>query len=211
MQEPTLTVVSPCCYKDERQIQPFLKSAEKCGVPVRLYGLGQEDGDWISIKINKLTKCLEAIDSELILYTDAKDVIWLKGLDSVRKAYYAYESPIWLCSAEQYCYPCPGPMWFGKYLNAGGYMGNKAYILERLLWMRANSAELIDGDNSLQGNDQGWMQKAWSKGKIRLVLDSSSMIWTTTSGGNPPNLNACLLHLNGQTGDPEKWYREIYG
>ncbi|CDR33002.1 glycosyltransferase domain-containing protein [Criblamydia sequanensis] len=178
-------------------LQQLLLSAEKFGLKVEVLGMGlpyKKNGQ----KLSYMKMYLENIpDTDLVLFVDAYDVIFLANENVIKDKFYSFNSPF-VISAETNCFPFqelasayPESPTLFKYLNSGTYMGYAGYIKFLL------NEFIIEEDKS----DQGQLTKLFLRREHEITLDYYSELFMTLHGirGNQiklekdPKLVHCLL------------------
>lgn len=113
-----MIVVAPAFYSDIKKVHYLTESATHHGIPLKLYGLRQPYTDWITTHITELRQVLLSIDDDLVFFTDASDALFLGTEAEIVQLYRFFGSPPLLMSMER-----------DRQINAGGWMGQRGYIL----------------------------------------------------------------------------------
>lgn len=203
----TITVLAPAFYDNPEWSTRYLRiSAERHGVPIRWYGVGELYRGWIYVQIERLIEELERVDTSHVLYTDSSDVILLSNLDEIEDKYmFDYRNPEMLISVE------------ADGVNAGGWMGRTGDAIDTLKWL---ADWTFDGDD---GNPQTRWREAIADGEIDVERDVARHIFFVT--GSPygvadgrityhdPSIKElgyegigfrpCVLHFAGGYTDPK--------
>jgi hypothetical protein len=177
-----LKVISPTYYPNTDQVKYLLRSAMNNGIDLHAYGSGKQYTDWIQTHI---TDCLIELKSIArsathVLFTDASDVIFLKGDRDIVRRYNMLGHPPMLVSRE------PDGM------NAGGWMG-EVDVAIAILSHLATLAGITDG-----GNPQARWRHALRNRSIDVAWDCSNNIFSV----NQWPTDACLIHFAGGYSDP---------
>lgn len=217
--EPIPLHICTVASRPKPGLQQLLLSAEKFGLRVEVLGMGlpyKKNGQ----KLLYVRDYLENIpDTDLVLFVDAYDVIFLADENIIKDKFYSFNSPF-VISAETNCFPFPelasaypeSPTLF-KYLNSGTYMGYAGYIKFLL-----NEFPIEENKS-----DQGQLTKLFLRNSHEITLDYYSELFLTLHGlkGNhiklekEPKLVHCLvtgstppiIHGNGLG---KKLYQHIF-
>lgn len=182
----------------------------------KLYILGQEEDRHIGWQANgnfglkiKLVqdflKKEEVDDNDILLFTDAYDVIYGGNFDSIIERYFMFDKPV-IFGAETTCSPDPTMQSHYEYtnttfpyLNSGLYIG-KVNIIRKLI----NSYEYND-----KHDDQLYWTYTFLKNKHLIQLDYTNELFLNTYGIDIEDItvskqgiyyngkNPLFLHVNG--------------
>ena len=199
------------CGSDLDRMAQLNESASRNGVSVTnifeigsdVWGGGTMEGPGGGQKLNLLLRYITTnnlSDHDVILFTDAYDVLYLRELDEVLGRFLGFKHEV-IFSAEQYLWPNknlrfpPAPTKY-RYLNSGTFVG-RVGELKRML-----AVPLKDSDD-----DQLYMQVAYLTGRYDAVLDHEGYIFQchenslVTKEGNLVNpltgCYPCIYHANG--------------
>lgn len=223
-----VVVVTVATEKTEG-LKRFLRSAERYGIDVQVYGLDEDwkggdtrieqgGGQKIRILRRELEKYKDQKDT-IILFTDAYDVIWANGLDEVIDRFtFHYSSLRVLFGAEPFCWPkkelaieYPLVEFGKKYLNSGLFMGYAPEIY-RMLSLR----EVEDKEDDQLYFTMIYLDEQLRK-ELKMGLDSISRIFQNLNGvqedvklefddagrpsvlNTPYNTHPALIHGNGDS------------
>lgn len=164
-----------------------------------------------------------------VLFADAHDSIVLSGASDILDKYQRIGAPI-VISAEKTCwpdstlsahFPYPRPPFHHspwRFINAGGWMGERNYILRALKEMEVAYVDRWPGD------DQRCWQEWYLRDRGREVchVDAGCEIFQTMSSSGqtdfaPNGENQVthqipkILHFNGRTPNIGLWYRNLTG
>ena len=187
-----LTVLSATFYKNESLFAPMKDSCERMGLPLVMYGLGEGFPGFYEGKVVRLLEALRGVDTEYVLFCDARDTVILRDekaiVDAYKSAAKSTGSKIVFC-ADRKCFPYPELsgvfekigeghtastcLWKGAnvrrvFLNAGVFMSTRKYLvkcLNRLMSMYAPEQTDFPED------DQGWWCRAVAQGLVDISID----------------------------------------
>jgi hypothetical protein len=139
--------------------------------------IGFGDGQW-GFKLQYLLDfCKKKKPNDIVLYTDAWDVVIVNDCSTAIKVYKSFKKDI-VIGAEKLCMPHPWNFykfnWFSDtfpFLNAGVIMG-KANTIIKLIEKYWDKSENID--------DQLLWQKIYLENKDKIVLDTSAKLILNT-------------------------------
>jgi GR25 family glycosyltransferase involved in LPS biosynthesis len=171
-------------------------------------------------KINMLKEYLEDIpDTDVVLFTDAYDVIYGDTLDSILSRWNSMEARV-VFGAESTCWPDASlATEFSKdhgvyrYLNSGTFIGEVGEV-----------KKILDGEIKNNEDDQLFIQEKYLKGTFDIKLDYEQYIfqtfdervtWSGSQLYNPvTNCTGCIFHANGGEDAKhkmERLYKEGFG
>ncbi|GMT16808.1 hypothetical protein PFISCL1PPCAC_8105 [Pristionchus fissidentatus] len=175
-------------------LRRFLRSAERHGIDVKVFGLDDEwkggdtrieqgGGQKIRILRKELEKYKDKKDT-IILFTDAYDVIWTEGLDVVVDRFTDHFSHLRvLFGAEPFCWPkkelaieYPIVEFGNRYLNSGLFMGYAPEVY-RMLSLK----EVEDKDDDQLYFTMIYLDEQLRK-ELKMGLDSISRIFQNLNG-----------------------------
>ncbi len=213
--------------------RPLSLSAAACGVTVHGYGeeYDQFPTHYYQAKITDVIKYLETVDAKHVLYIDTRDSIFTRWSEAdALEALACYGAPM-LISAEKNCYPhsyladnYPVVTTPWKYVNSGGYLGERAFILDCL----KKVVEKIEGCWGIRiqdASDQGEWTAAYLNG-AGLALDVEcrlfqtmfmeedgdfSMVGHAFQNNFFPGSRPQILHFNGNATGIDRWLKDIHG
>ena len=152
-------------------------------------------------KLNELKKFMEPLpDHDVILFTDAFDVFFVRGLEDIIGRYLGFRKEI-VFSAEKSLWPdsslrFPPSHTKHRYLNSGTFIGRVGELKRMLRWDITDSCD-----------DQLYLQKMFLSGSFDAVLDVEAYIFqthdeaTVVKNGklyNPETrCHPCIYHGNG--------------
>jgi len=207
-------------------------SAQACGVTVHGYGDEQEGfpTHYYQAKITDMIRYLETVDSKYVLYVDTRDSMFTRwSEEDALEALKCYGAPM-LISAEKNCYPhsslaekYPVVTTPWKYVNAGGYIGERDFVLDGLRKIVTH----IEGTGTRiqDASDQGEWTWAYLDG-MGLALDTECRLFQTLfmeeSGDFSlddhrlvnqyfPGSSPQVLHFNGNATGIDRWLKDIHG
>ena len=182
-----LTIFGPAYYTDTERLKFFNQSAIHHRVKVHLYGFGKPFGTWIQTHIEDCLYELKWMTSDVAMFTDTSDVLWLTDATEIEDKYIAMGRPPLLIGAEH------------SGANGGGWIGERLEAIRIL--------EILAKDDS-SGDPQVRWRKAIEDGLVHVELDQRSWIFqimgedtleiksgrmrNTVTGSWP-----CLLHCAG--------------
>lgn len=122
----SITVLAPAFYPDPEWSTRYLRrSAERHGVPITWYGVGEPYRGWYDVQLVRLLAELRKVETSHVLYTDSSDAIILAGLDEIERVYMReLGNPELLISVEH-----------DGEVNAGGWMGQTQWAIDALDWL----------------------------------------------------------------------------
>ena len=186
-----MIVIAPCFYPSTDHISYFQRSAEKYAMPIIQYGLGEPFKDWIDTHITACLSVLKDIRQARshVLFTDAADVIFLKGVSEIWRRYLRLGHPPLLMSVEH-----------THLLNAGGWLAETDVAIAALSYLATDERS---------GDPQVRWRNAIAEGHIRATLDWGRNIFRVAGADDPASLAAadtCVLHFAG--GYPKRGKRD---
>lgn len=218
-------LVFTCDYSEPTvNLSLLRRSCELYDIPLATYGEGPYPGHSIA-KIRDAAKFLETRDEPFALFTDGADT-FVKDTAATILAKYQRVGSLILLSAEKNCwpdatiathYPIVDKRSPWRYINSGGWMGERRALIAALDYMSMEIEEY--------GNDD---QKLWTRwylyGRGRLVsgIDSGCNVFQTMASAashelSPDGSNAVthntpsVYHFNGRTQGIGNWYRMLTG
>ena len=155
----------------------FLETARRQGATPTVLGWRQPWRGW-GERLQWVARALAEVDSaELVLLTDAYDVLWVRPPAEVLAAYRTLGEPPLLLSAEVNCWPraewserFPATGTPYRYPNGGGWLGRVGHV--HALFQRYRLDEL-----AADGNDQEWWQHVFLAEPDAAQLDSEARIF----------------------------------
>lgn len=229
-------------YPNMHVLQYFQLSAKAQNIIPYYFTIGGYIYDgWFQIKIVHMLEALRSIKSKHVLYTDGNDSLFLGDADEIWRKYEDLGSPKMLVSASVNAlndtwmgndyyneaithYPDTGTPY--KYPHAGGFMGDRLYIISMF-------EKMLPYKEKWPGEDaQVWFE-GWRDGWFRPAIDSECNIFQCGGCGkalkhlkiiNHRYYNTetssypCILHDNGGYTDQvegklermKKHYEAIY-
>lgn len=181
----TLDIIAPCFYPhiEAEHLKYFVGSSMHHGLMPRMYGLGKQYKDWIDTHITECLTVLRGVDSTHVLFTDACDVVFLKGMSEIENRYQRLGCPPMLVSVEK------------TGMNAGGWIGKKNVAIAIL-------EHLSKAFYNFTGDPQERWREAIRQRQICVTQDDGNVIFQVASGGAEPLADTCLLHFAGGYTDP---------
>lgn len=224
---------TPCYYPDLSHISLLTGSAQRHGIHLQPYGLGQSYAPHgVVSHIEHLAQAIRASDTSYshVLMTDAYDSFFLAGEEEIAEKFLAMGSPV-VISAEKNCWPLtqlaplfPETRSPFRFPNAGGLMGERLPLLIALdrLMKDFNDPDL-DGQAC---NPQGRWGYGLAKGLVEAKIDSDCEIFQTMSNvdlahdldvdvlhsrvyNTATNRWPCVIHFNGRCSNDEPM-KEMY-
>ena len=214
------------CGSDPSKMEMLIDSSTRNSIPVNNiflpgdeWGGGTMEGPGGGQKLNLLRRYItnnNLPDHDVILFTDAYDVLYLRDLDTILGRFLGFKHEV-IFSAEQYLWPDssirfpPSPTKY-RFLNSGTFIG-RVGELRRML-----EQPLADCDD-----DQLYIQKAFLTGRYDAVLDREGYIFQcheeqlNVRDGNVYNpltgCFPCVYHANGgpeMKAKMEAVYRQVF-
>ena len=178
-------------------LDALLLSAKHFSLKSRVLGMGStipigHQTGGFGLKLQLLKQELELLPpEELVLFTDAYDVIVQQSLDSVeawlkanpKKVLFAAERTKWPLDMEELFYPAPLQFPY-PYLNSGLFSGSASAILSLLQVPFSNTTD-----------DQGYYSRQYLSGTSCIVLDHRAIYFQCMEGLSKDQL---ILHPNPQ-------------
>ena len=179
-------------------LEVFLADCARAGLQPEVLGYGQRWGGF-GQRLRRVTAALHGMAGP-VLFTDAFDVRIFGDVAGIRSRWEALGAPPWLCAAETNCWPqlhrakfypaCETPY---RYLNAGAWIGDAAYVRGLL---RDMDAELAPDD----ANDQEWLTELFLGCPGAIELDTDAALFQ------------CLFQAAGHLArDAEGWRNQLTG
>jgi len=208
-----IVVTAAYTTTDEHAI--LRESCNRKGLPFLAYGVGQPFPRFVEGKMKRLADELEHVEQEVVLYSDGFDSIVLAGAEEILKKWDAFNSGVVL-SAEKNCFPIEdlaakypqieGP-W--RFVNAGGFIGYRTYLIDALRYM----IRTYDDED-----DQARWSKAFIDGQLLATVDSTCQIFQTMGGAKDDDVEytnnrihntvhdsyPSVVHFNGRKDGIEK-------
>lgn len=185
-QKPTIHCIS-VSTKDNEGLQRLLNSAKANNVTIEILGLdmntdklGHSAKQKFGMKLRLPQEYLKKVaDNDLILFSDAWDVIYIDNLDNIYDKYLKFNKPV-VFGAELFAWPDSDKASeyvdtqneYFKYLNSGLYMGN-AKVLKQML-SNYKGGEDID--------DQRFWVDMYFKNRDKIVLDVKAELFLDAAG-----------------------------
>jgi len=210
------------CGNSEEKMKVYIESARRLGIPWRNILTREWQGSNMlgpggGQKINEIRDAIANLpDHDVVLFTDAFDVFFVRGLDEIIGRFLGYKSEI-VFSAESSLWPDPSLQFppchtTHRYLNSGTFIG-RVGELKRLF-----ADPIQDHDD-----DQLYIQQRFLTGRYDIKLDVESYLFQThelaahVKNGSLFNpLTACfpaIYHGNGGNAAKahfEELYRRLY-
>lgn len=149
LDRPQLTAVTVATHTDG-YLDVLRESCARGGVDLAVLGFGEKWGGWAWRAMRIAAHLRELPSDSLVLIVDAFDVALLAGHDEIVDRFREFGTPVVFGCAERARVDRPFlRMWYGQCrgqsLNAGGYMGEAAKLLELLeLYLDRYAAERDD-------------------------------------------------------------------
>jgi len=218
-------LIFTCDYDTPRiDLSLLRRSCELYDIELATYGTGIYPGHALA-KIRDAAKFLETREEPFVLFTDGADTFINGTSKSILEKYQQVGSLI-LVSAEKNCwpdvnlsthYPIVDRRSPWRYINSGGWMGERGAVIEALLSMSDN----IDN----WGNDDQLCWTKWylyRKGRLITTIDSGCNVFQTMASAashelSPDGSNAVthntpsVYHFNGRSPGIGNWYRMLTG
>lgn len=193
-----------CVFTTGTDYSLLRQSAESVMITLQTY-----DCHWVgyvTVKLREAVKFLQGVQEEYIMWVDAHDTLILKPEDEILARYHALGSPV-VIAAEATCWPdadlsakypqAPSP----RFLNAGGYIGNRHQLLTVLHTVLQNNPP---------GNEDD--QRAWTSTFLAGMLpdvqiDHARRLFSCVGDGESAlAADTCVMHWNGKLpGRQEYW------
>ena len=211
---------------DVGKMDAFMTSAKFHNIEFTNIGYGVKwkgtdmSGPGGGMKVNLFKRHLDTLpDTDIVLFTDAYDVFYADGLDTIVERYEDFGNKV-IFSSEVFCWPDEGladnfpPVHTPyRYLNSGTFIGEVGELKKIVEY----GSVLDDGD------DQLFYQHAFLSGKYDIALDVEGYIFQC----HEPNITMlgdqlhnelttccpCIYHGNGGTEAKETFnriYSEMY-
>ena len=161
-------------------LEVFLADCARAGLQPEVLGYRQRWGGF-GHRLRRVTAALHGISGP-VLFTDAFDVRILGSAAEIRSGWESLGAPPLLCAAETVCWPqegcaeaypaCETPY---RFLNAGGWIGDAAYVRELL---RDAGAPLVPEET----NDQEWLTELFLSRPGAISLDTGAVVFQCLLG-----------------------------
>lgn len=201
------------CYEQPKRAALLVESCRQENMPLVLCGGGWWTGDFLEQKIRAARDKMLTVQYSHVLWTDGFDSFLVPGFGAQIQSVYenALFSPPLVLSAEKNCFPDPQKAdlypyttspW--KYVNAGGWLGERNYLIDVLT--RMLELETTKDDQRIWTN---WYLNRWLPGS---VLDTDCEIFQTMWGAEKNEIvvnqfgqvvnwgsetNPLVIHFNG--------------
>ena len=228
--------------EDNNKLQRLVKSAEKNNIKIDVLGLelktnnlGHSNNAKFGMKLGLPQKYISNLpDDDIVVFTDAWDVIYNNNADQLVTRYKSFNKPI-VFGAELYCWPDDHMASsydtqnnYFKYLNSGLYIG-RVGDLKRMLSTYTGGEDI---------DDQRFWTEKYLKNRDIIALDLSANMFLNAAGTDKSdfmfdgsiftfkktNTNPCIIHANsadktyldlftGQQGGNSKeitWFLPVY-
>jgi len=185
-------------------------TAEKFGIPLQPYGVGEPCSDWIEIKVTRLLKKLRELQADgytHVLYTDGRDSLFASDPNTIGASYGLYcPRPPCLISGEENCYPCSEfaslflPTKTGRdFPCAGQFIGEIDWILEKWQELQERYA------GKVENNDQAWIIHGVVDGVLGgMRIDTHCNVFINIQQPcDPTAIRSSVWHFSGGFMDPE--------
>jgi len=160
------------------------------------------DDNWKGLrsKITFYTNAIRELDTQYVMFLDALDVIVLGGPDKVMEKYLSFNHP-WVYSTERNIWPPSSfkeECWLPsdspyRYLNSGGYIGDREYIISQYEKWTDNWTASYDEFTS----EQFWVTRNYMKDRSAIKLDTDCELFQSMCGAYD-----CII-TPGQVYNPE--------
>ncbi len=180
------------------------ESALAFGVPIAVYAANWTT--YVDVKLRQGLSFARGLDAENLMWLDGNDSLVLVPPEQILAWHkllgggliLATEANCWPDADLAHLYPTV-PAGVPRFLNAGGFIGPKDYVIETMTKV-------------LEGARDGDDQRAWTKWftfQRGGVLDYGRRIFASVADGpHALQSGACTLHFNGRTpGREEFWTR----
>jgi hypothetical protein len=191
-----LSVLTIAAYAEEQvptELAVLARSARKNGVELKVCCVGERYTCHAEMKTARLLPVVEAIETPLVAYVDARDCMFIAGVDRMAEQFAGMQTPV-VVSAEAQSWPIHDPEWVERFpkhptgcnwLNAGQWMGQRAAILHalRVLAELPERAKRERSDATFALCQRAWWddqilwQVAWLSGLLKLELDYEGRIF----------------------------------
>ena len=161
-------------------LEVFLADCARAGLQPEVLGYGQRWGGF-GQRLRRVTAALHGMAGP-VLFTDAFDVRILGGAEEIWRGWRELGAPPLLCAAETVCWPqegcaeaypaCETPY---RFLNAGGWIGDAAYVRELLGDAGAHQAPE-------ETNDQEWLTELFLARPGSIALDTGAVVFQCLLG-----------------------------
>jgi hypothetical protein len=184
----------------------YLNKCKKEGVDYKILGWNEE---WkgFSWKFNLVYENLQFLDdNEVVIFTDAHDVILLKDKEEIYQKFLSFKTPI-LFSIEKepdfilhnIGYKKVFPKVFDKfYVNSGMYMGY-AWALKELFFRLKTQYNLQNEDDDQQKLSKFLNDNKEFASKYCKFDEKSCIFLNLFTQINPMKINSCFVHGPGNT------------
>jgi hypothetical protein len=203
----------------------LMASGARVGINVHLFGQGRK---WSTFRarVEEALATIRAMSTGVthVLMTDSFDALFLRTAWDIRHEYFHAGSPPMLLSAEKTCWPdvamlkhYPEAPTAWAFINGGGWMGERSYLLEKL-------PEVLGMDPDTD-DDQLLITKASVSGKLPSApLDYNCRGFQTIANSekdveylpehklllnNKTGTYPCIGHWNGRTPGREAVWEAI--
>lgn len=226
-----LAFITPAFGNDgPEQCSLLIQSAERVGMDLRLYGVGQQYPGHTEGKFKgAIEECKRLKDAGYthVVYMDGFDTLIMRGAAHIATAYKMLAEPPILFAGEENCwpyadrfieYPRSETPW--RFLNGGAWMGELGYLVERL--------PLALQQPQYDSDDQGMLTQAYlSLAFPNAMIDHWCRVFQTMAGSHAQRVRPvpwqghalndytgtypCILHYNGRSGGREEMWHAITG
>lgn len=178
-------------YRDDAILKPLLRSAERVGVEITVFGKGLKWPGYVGAKLRDFADVVEMSDAEVILYVDGADTIFVHGSGQIMEDFRASGASL-LFAADRQCYPHVQLKQFFKdrfhcrypHICAGGFIGYRSKLITALDAM-AQNIEGYCAKYNLVGahanDDQGMWQIALVEGDVEYDIDTKQRIFASVA------------------------------
>lgn len=198
---PDLTVISVAdpAYAASDRVKICQRVLKKQGFNTHL----EIDNHWRGwgSKINFNTGFVRKLDCKYVMFLDASDVIALAGPDKVMERYLELDHP-WIYATERSVWPpssfkpddYPASDSPYRFVNSGGYIGEREYIVNRYRKWTDNWTASYDGYRS----EQLWVAERFLENPGAIKLDTQCKIFLSVGGAR-----GCKHTPDGRMYNPE--------
>lgn len=209
-----------CVFSVGEDLSLLEESCRRVMITLQRYHYAKFEG-LAHAKIDLAIDFLQSRPEKLCMFLDGHDTLLLEGEDEIFARFNAYSAEV-MIATESTCWPDEeySPLYDkhlqlhsmsavirNKYINSGGWIGERGALLTTLHQVRAYNKEVLLN----QQDDQRAWTRAYLAGMLpHLTLDYGRRFFTSLGDGIKPEFTvSASLHWNGRTPGREEYWNTL--